>query len=765
MQGGVVCVYAAYRGASGPALRSRSIYAAYAAYREVTNMKIGFKLTAIMVALGLFAIASVSITLLARSRSSISGLSEQYAISMANDSAADITNFIDSYMHKVETAACVMEQYRFIITANRRNILNVILEGLARENPGIIAVWCVWEPDILEGGDRQYQETKGSNPGGRFAPYFFWDNGKVKVIALDDFEDPAYLLTKNSGLPTILDPYEYEVSGKKMLMTSIAAPIHTDGKIAGVIGFDLPLTDIQKIALTQKPFPDAVTAVFSNEGTIVAHFDESRIGKSMRESEADMAGGYLNDFANAVKAGRFFSFIRYIEAVNAEMEIFAVPVTVGNTKTPWSYAVGVMNNTIMAPVYEMFNLTIAISVVVLSLVVLAALFLARSISKPIVKVANNLKDIAEGEGDLTRNITANSKDEIGELALYFNKTLEKIKNLVIVIKKEAASLHNVGNDLASNMTETAAAINQINANIQSMKSRVINQSASVTETNATMEQVVENINKLNGHVEKQSNIVSQASSAIEQMVANINSVTGTLVNNANNVKTLKEASEVGRSGLQDVAADIQEIARESEGLLEINAVMENIASQTNLLSMNAAIEPAHAGDAGRGFAVVAGEIRKLAESSGEQSKTIGTVLKKIKDSIDKITKSTVNVLTKFEAIDTGVKTVAEQEDNIRNAMEEQGAGSRQILDGIGNVNEITRQVKSGSHEMLEGAKEVIQESNNLDKVTQEITGGMNEMASGAEQINIAVHHVNEISGKNREAIDTLLREVSRFKVV
>jgi methyl-accepting chemotaxis protein len=216
--------------------------------------------------------------------------------------------------------------------------------------------------------------------------------------------------------------------------------------------------------------------------------------------------------------------------------------------------------------------------------------------------------------------------------------------------------------------------------------------------------------------------------------------------------------------LQEVAGDIQEIARESEGLLEINAVMENIASQTNLLSMNAAIEAAHAGEAGKGFAVVADEIRKLAESSSEQSKTIGTVLKKIAESIKKITTSTDTVLKRFEAIDTSVKTVSLQEENIRNAMEEQNEGSKQLLQSAGGLEEATRSVKSGSEEMLVGSKEVMHESQNLEKITQEITGGMNEMASGAEQVNIAVHNVNEISTKNREAIDFLKKEVSRFKV-
>jgi methyl-accepting chemotaxis protein len=180
--------------------------------------------------------------------------------------------------------------------------------------------------------------------------------------------------------------------------------------------------------------------------------------------------------------------------------------------------------------------------------------------------------------------------------------------------------------------------------------------------------------------------------------------------------------------------------------------------------MNAAIEAAHAGEAGKGFAVVADEIRKLAESSGEQSKTISSVLKKIKDSIDKITKSTDAVLNKFEAIDTGVRTVAEQEESIRNAMEEQGEGSKHILDAVSNLNNITQQVKSGAEEMLQGSQEVIGESRNLANITEQLTNGMAEMATGAEQINVAVTRVNEISTQNKDNIDILVKEVSKFKV-
>jgi methyl-accepting chemotaxis protein len=248
------------------------------------------------------------------------------------------------------------------------------------------------------------------------------------------------------------------------------------------------------------------------------------------------------------------------------------------------------------------------------------------------------------------------------------------------------------------------------------------------------------------------------------MLANIQSVTQTLVKNADNVQELSEASDAGHTGLQEVAADIQEISRESEGLLEINSVMQNIASQTNLLSMNAAIEAAHAGEAGKGFAVVADEIRKLAESSGEQSKTISAVLKKIKGSIDKITLSTDTVLNKFEAIDSGVRTVSDQEENIRNAMEEQGQGSKQILEAVSRLNEITNQVKEGSEEMLSNSREVITTSRNVEAITQEISNGMSEMSTGADQINIAVNRVNEISGTNKNDIDRLIQEVDKFTI-
>jgi len=405
---------------------------------------------------------------------------------------------------------------------------------------------------------------------------------------------------------------------------------------------------------------------------------------------------------------------------------------------------------------------VAMCAVALASFLVLSFLITRSILKPVALLTRTLDDSANG--DLTRRLCERGTDEIAKASRSFNQTMEALGGMIASVKRQAAALSEIGNDLAGNMSHTASAMNEITAHIQNVKGRVANQSASVTQTNASMEQVTDNIDRLNVSVESQTGAVAEAASALEQVTANIGSVTATLARNAANMETLKESAGDGRSSLQEVAEDIREIARESEGLLEINSVMENIASQTNLLSMNAAIEAAHAGDSGRGFAVVADEIRKLAESSGEQSKIIGDVLKKISESIGKITRSTDNVLNKFEAIDRGVKTVAEQEDLIRGAMEEQNEGGRQVLRAAGQVGDITREVKGGAAQMREGSREVVRESRNLEKLTQEITGGMDEMAAGTEQVNKAVSNVNELSGRTRENISSLVQAISRFKV-
>jgi len=731
-------------------------------------MKIKFKLSVLVIIIMMITIAGIAVILLRQASSISLSLNLQGLEYVARNQAVYLEGREGGYLKVLQSLAGIMGDYESVPVQERRDRFDDILRSTLNSQPNFVRIFSVWKPNALDGMDARYIGRPGSTAAGQYAMTWSRDSGEIEVTPnLGIEETMSYITNPNARKDRVDDPVLTKVNGKDTYTVSMGTVIVNPrtGETVGIVTCLVTIDALQPLVEnTIKNYDEiALMVIYSGNGVIMGHFIPDRIGKNTKDVDVEV-GANQSALLKAINEGKTFSGYTYDPTLKTNVYFKMQSCEIGDSGKTWSVLVGTTESYALKEVNAITRFTIIMAAITIVIAAVIVYLVMSGTTKPIVRVADTLKDIAEGEGDLTRTIAIKSKDEIGDLAMYFNETLKKIKNLVIVIKKEADGLSEISNDLSGSMTETAAAVNQITANIQSIKGRVINQSASVTQTNATMEQVIANINKLNNQVENQSSNISQASSAIEEMVANISSVTNTLVNNAGNVKTLETASEISRGGLEEMAADIEEIAVESEGLLKINSVMKTIASQTNILSMNAAIEAAHAGNSGMGFSVVADEIRKLAESSGEQSKIIGNVLRKIKGSIDKISQSTQNVLNEFEAIDSSVRTVAKQEDNIRSAMEEQGHGSKQILNGVSNVNEITRQVKGGSHEMLEGSKEVINESRNLELVTQEITGGMNEMATGADQVNVAVHHVNEICIKNRKSIETLIHEVSRFKV-
>jgi methyl-accepting chemotaxis protein len=733
-------------------------------------MKLRYRLIIIVISILIVAGASLSIMLVNIASSTQMATALESQERLAAEQARVIQIQYETYLRIAHTLADTMADYDQAEAGGQRSRFDQFIQSVVLSNDQVAGIFAVFNPNTIDPGmDAAFAGAVGSSGTGQWAPWHAHHTGIIEHLTYNDIAGMMAIINgPDARREKIDDPEPAVMEGRNTYIVKVSVPVvrRKTGEVVGRVGVEVDTSYTQPVVEdTIKGHPD-ITAmtVYADNAVIIASYAHEQVGKLLRDAQNLLFSADTAAVQDAVLRGEKYRLAEYEEDLGTELEMIIYPFTIGATGTSWAILLGTEKSLILEEINIMISSAIIIAVSAIVLMSILVFFAAGGIVKPIVNVALTLKDISEGEGDLTRTVDVHSKDEIGDLAHGFNATLEKIKLLVVTIKNETVSLFNIGSELASNMTETAAAINQITANIQSIKAQALNQSASVTETNATMEQITVTIDRLSGHVDRQSESVAQSSSAIEEMLANIQSVAQTLIKNGENVKELNDASEVGRTGLQEVATDIQEIARESEGLMEINAVMQTIASQTNLLSMNAAIEAAHAGEAGKGFAVVADEIRKLAESSGEQSKTISTVLKKIKDSIDKITKSTESVLNKFAAIDSGVRTVSDQEENIRNAMEEQGMGSKQILEAIGRLNDATQLVRGASAEMLEGSRQVIQESENLGLTTQEIANGMNEIASGAEQINVAVARVNAISGENKDNIDVLVREVAKFKV-
>ena len=391
-------------------------------------------------------------------------------------------------------------------------------------------------------------------------------------------------------------------------------------------------------------------------------------------------------------------------------------------------------------------------------------FLIGLLIKPLKTVRNSIETIASGNADLTHRIPEATNDEIGDVVNGFNAFVEKLQGIVKNLQNSKTSLITVDTDLQSSTQDTSASITEIIANIESVNNQIISQADSVQETAGAVNQISSNIESLEHMIKSQAACVTEASSAVEEMIGNINSVNISVGKMISSFSTLQKHSSEGFTTQSNANEKIIRIEEQSKMLQDANTAIANIAEQTNLLAMNAAIEAAHAGEAGKGFAVVADEIRKLSETSTDQSKTIGSELQKIQETIQDVVNVSNETNTAFAAIERSIAETSQIVEQIKGAMEEQQIGSKQIIDALKSMNNSTSEVHSASSEMTESNKHILSEIQKLQDATETMKGSIEEMHTGAEKINETGAALSTISGKVAENIKQIGSEIDLFKV-
>jgi methyl-accepting chemotaxis protein len=417
------------------------------------------------------------------------------------------------------------------------------------------------------------------------------------------------------------------------------------------------------------------------------------------------------------------------------------------------------------PVFPAFPLSILLVTLYGTLLYFAMLELSKKEERYQRRMLQHrVGELSKAEGDLTQRITLINFDEIGDIAHHFNAFLAGLAQIVRQIGTFTQGLAQTGNELSQQMEQTQHAVEQNSENIENIRREIMTQASSVTESTASVEQISQNISSLESLITDQASSVTESSAAVEQMVANISSITGNLENVVKNFTALIDASKEGKEKISFVSAQIAEVAEQSESLAQANKLISGITAQTNLLAMNAAIEAAHAGDAGRGFAVVADEIRSLAENSANQSKAINRELAATQEVITRVVEATGEAERAFDNVRSLIDSTNDLERQAMESMEEQRAGSTEVLKALTVINDITTKVQAASSEMGSGSTAVMAEMQNLLKMTESVRENIDAIASRTSEITGNVRAVSELTQKNRENIAGVLKENGRFRV-
>ncbi|HSC80412.1 MAG TPA: methyl-accepting chemotaxis protein, partial [Chitinolyticbacter sp.] len=496
----------------------------------------------------------------------------------------------------------------------------------------------------------------------------------------DPTSRPWYQQAVREG-KTILTPPYVDAANKKLIF-SFAAPVKAaDGTLKGVAATDVSLDDVVKNVLGIQLTADGYVFLLGTDGQVLAHRD----GQYVLKPASELAPELTTDHLKALAANKAMEEIR----IGGVSKYFYLQPIEG---TGLQLGLVIDKDKALAPLTHLLWLCIGAMIVVLVIVVPLAAVLVNQMLSGLSRLKNALQEIAQGGGDLTRKLPISGDDEIAEAATAFNRFIEQLRQMFQDIQRETSKL-----------TEGVSGINQVVGQLSGDAERLSDLAASNA---ATIEQITVSISHIAENANDASTLVNATGALSGQSASTVREV----------------ANEVGKSALEveELAGLLDGLSRRSQDISGIIQVIKEIADQTNLLALNAAIEAARAGEQGRGFAVVADEVRKLAERTSQATVEITGMI----EGVRRESEAAVNNMQKtHDAVQSGValsNTAAEKIAHIRENMDD-------VVRKMGEIAHATREQQDATTAMAQSAENITNQMHESDAALRQATSAVNQL--------------------------------------